>query len=164
MVSTRCLVFCAGSLLVGGAALAEPDPSTAQVLGKLHRSNLEEVRMGKLAEERGHSRDIKTFGRTLVKDHDAADAKVSKLAKQEGVDLAANTPAEEQDDMPTGAGFDAAFAKGMLDVHEKDIADVKAARDSTTDKKLKSLLGDLLPVLERHEAAAQKLVDQFNRS
>jgi len=134
------------------------------VLGKLHRSNVKEMQMGKMAQERGQSKDVKTFGKTLVKDHDAADTKVSKLAKTEGVDLAANTPALAHDDMPMGAGFDAAFAKGMLEDHKKDVADVKAARAATTDKKLKSLLGDLLPVLEKHEATAQKLVDHTNKS
>jgi putative membrane protein len=164
MISARCMVFCAGLLLVGGSALADPAPSTAEVLGKLHRSNVKEMQMGKMAQERGHSKDIKAFGKTLAKDHDAADTKVSKLAKTEGVDLATNTPAVGQDDMPMDAGFDAAFAKGMLEDHKKDVAEVKAARDATTDKKLKSLLGELLPVLEKHEAIAQKLVDQGNKS
>ncbi len=164
MFSARCLVFCAGMLLAGGSALADPAPSTAEVLGKLHRSNVKEMQMGKLAQERGQSKEVKAFGRTLAKDHDAADTKVSKLAKAEGIDLAANTPAVGQDDMPMGAGFDAAFAKGMLEDHEKDVAEVKAARDATTDKKLKSLLGELLPVLEKHEATAQKLVEQSRKS
>ena len=60
----------------------------------------------------------------------------------------------------SGADFDKTFAKDMLADHEKDIAEVKEARDKTTDAKLKSLLSATLPVLEKHRDLAQKLVDK----
>jgi putative membrane protein len=145
-------------------ATAGDPPSTAHVLGKLHRSNITEIRMGGMAREHGQSNDIKTFGKTLVDDHEAADAKVAKLAKEEKVDLAANTPAVGPDDMAMGAGFDTAFARGMLKDHKKDIAEVKAVRETTSDERLKSLLDEMLPVLEKHEQIAQKLVDQGGKS
>jgi predicted outer membrane protein len=48
----------------------------------------------------------------------------------------------------------------MLADHKKDVAEVTAARDATTDPKLKRLLTDMLPVLKKHQDTAQKLVDQ----
>jgi hypothetical protein len=48
-------------LLLGGRALAADAPPTADVLGKLHRSNLKEIEMGKM------------FGKMLADDHTAAD-------------------------------------------------------------------------------------------
>jgi predicted outer membrane protein len=47
----------------------------------------------------------------------------------------------------------------MVDDHKKDIAEVTDARDSTTDPQLKKLLSDVLPTLQKHEDAAQKIVD-----
>jgi putative membrane protein len=139
--------------------------STAEILGKLHSANVQEMRMGKLAEEHGRSADVKAYGKTLVEDHDAADTKVAKLAKEEGITLAAHTPpVPAEKNMPMGAGFDAAFAKAMLEDHRKAVAEVKLARDETNDEKLKALLGELLPVLEQHERTAQKLVDQTPKS
>jgi putative membrane protein len=137
---------------------------TAQVLGKLHRSNVKEIRMGEMARDHGTSKETKEFGKTLIKDHNDADTKVAKLAKDENIDLAANTPEVGKTDMEMGPRFDAAFAKEMVNDHQKDIAEVKSARDSTSDTKLKALLKDLLPVLEKHEAIARKLVEQSNRS
>ena len=148
--------------LTGGAALAKGIPSTPEVLGMIHHANQREILMGKMAQEHGMSKDIMSFGKVLVKDHLAADKKVAKLAKDEGIDLAANTPPADThtDQIHTGTAFDDAFAEDMLEDHKKAVAAVTAARDSTTDLKLKQLLTNILPVLKKHEDTAQKLVDQ----
>jgi len=133
-------------------------PSTADVLGKLHKSNQKEIEMGKLAEKQGQSKDAKSFGKMLVKDHSAADKKVMALAKQEKIELPTESSSmKDMEQLPSGAQFDAAFGKAMVEDHKKDIAEVKAARDATTDDKLKKLLGELLPKLEQHQATAEKL-------
>jgi putative membrane protein len=159
--TNRLWIGCLVSLLTGGLAFAEDPPSTAQVLGRVHHSNLKEIEMGKMAQDHGLSKDVRNFGKALVKDHSAADKKVAKLARDEKVDLAANTPPSDTkvDQVHTGAAFDDAFAKDMLDDHNKDVAEVNAARDATTDPKLKRLLTDILPVLKRHQETAQKLVE-----
>jgi putative membrane protein len=157
-----------GLALAARAALANDPPAasppTAEVLGKLHRSNVKEIRMGEMARDHGHSKDVQSFGKTLIKDHTEADDKVAKLAKEEKIDLSANTPEVGSTDMNMGAGFDAEFAKSMLEDHKKDIAAVESARDATKDAKLKTLLKDILPTLKKHESIAQKLVDQGGKS
>jgi putative membrane protein len=139
------------------ARAAGAPPSTADVLNKLHHSNQKEIEMGKVAEDKGQSKEVKKFGKTLVKDHTDADKKVTKLAKDEKIDLA-DMPAMK-DEMPAGAGFDAAFSKSMLEDHKKDVAAATDARDNTTDDKLKKLLTTIVPVLQKHLDTAQKLVD-----
>jgi putative membrane protein len=160
MKANRIAIVCVVGALAGGTAAAADAPDTAQVLGKLHRSNQKEIEMGKMAQDHGLSKDVKDFGVRLVKDHSAADKKVAKLAKDEKVDLTASTPPADSHDMKaTGAAFDEAFAKDMLADHKKDVAEVTRARDATADPKLKKLLSDILPVLKRHQDTAQKLVD-----
>jgi putative membrane protein len=155
---------------LGTARSADKDATveTAEVLGKLHHSNQMEVAAGKLAQEKAQSKDVKGFGKTLVTDHSAADKKVMALAKDEKIDLPADVPMppEKMDKMKaaSGADFDKMFASHMLDDHKKDIADAKAARDTTTDAKLKSLLTSTIPVLEKHREIAQKLVDKLGAS
>jgi len=162
------LLFGAAAFLSGGVARgADPAPSadTAAVLLKLHHSNQMEIAAGKLAEEKGQSKDVKSFGKMLVTDHSASDKKVMKLAKDEKIELPSAEP------MPSGSmdklksapatEFDRMFASDMLEDHKKDIAEVKEARDATTDVKLKALLASTLPVLEKHRDTAQKLVSKF---
>ncbi len=146
-------------LYVGGARAADA-PSTAEVLDKLHNSNLTEIEAGKLAQDNGHSKATKDYGKMLVTDHTSADKKVVALAKEERVDLAASTPvvgSKSLADLSAGPAFDRRFARSMVDDHKKDIAEVTAARDSTTDAKLKALLTSILPTLEKHEDMAESL-------
>src|SRR5215831_13884111 len=75
-----------GSLVLAAGARAA-DVNSADVLKKLHESNQKEIEMGKLAEQKGQSKEIKSFGKMLVKDHTAADKKVTALAKEEKADL-----------------------------------------------------------------------------
>jgi putative membrane protein len=152
-------------------AAAAPDKAataqTAQVLTKLHQSNQMEIAAGKLAQEKGQSKDVKSFGKTLVTDHSAADKKVMALAKEEKIDLPAEAPPPGKMDMlknAPAADFDKMFASHMLEDHKKDIAEAKEARESTTDPKLKALLASTIPVLEKHRDIAQKLVDKLGPS
>jgi putative membrane protein len=151
----------AGVLLAVGTAAASP-PATADVLGKLHLSNQKEIEMGKQAEKDGQSKDVKAFGKTLVKDHAAADKKVAALAKKEKIDLAASTPSAKDAMPPPAAGpdFDAKFGQMMLADHKKDIGEVTEAQNATTDEQLKKLIGEMLPTLEKHQELAQKIVDE----
>jgi putative membrane protein len=154
-------IYCLAGLAVvclSSGVMAADAPATADVLGKLHHSNLKEIDMGKMAQKNGTSKEVKDFGKTLVKDHSAADKKVTALAKQEKIEL----PAPMKDDMapmPAGPDFDAKFGQSMLDDHKKDVAEASKARDTTTDEKLKKLLTDTVPVLQKHQELAQKIVD-----
>jgi putative membrane protein len=160
-----------GSLLGGGTSRAEDPsalpssgtpPSTAEVLGNLHQADVKEVQAGKIAQKNGQSRAVRDYGAMLVKDHTAGDKKVAALATQENIDLRAATPAPGANDMGTmasGPDFDKKFAQEMLDDHRRDLTAVTAARNATADPELKKLLGDTIPTLEKHEAAAQKIID-----
>jgi putative membrane protein len=144
-------------LAMPALALAADAPAPGEVLNKLHESNLKEIEMGKMAQTNGQSKDVKAFGKTLVKDHTEADKKVKALAKAEKATLSDQAPAMKHDELGTGADFDTKFAKSMVEDHEKDLAEVKEARDATTDPKLKALLNGLVPTLEKHRETAQKI-------
>lgn len=144
------------------AAAAEVD--SGKVLNELHHANQKEIAMGKLAEKEGQSKDVKSFGKMLVTDHTAADKKVAAMAKQEKVTLEpAPSMKDEMASLPKGAEFDMKFAQLMVDDHKKAIADVTAARDETGDPKLKKLLDEILPILQKHEETAQKIVDSESK-
>ena len=151
-------------LAAGGAAWAADAPATADVLAKLHQSNQKEIAMGKLAQKNGQSKEVKNYGKTLVKDHSAADKKVLGLAKKQKIDLPADDAKHGDMDLGTGADFDMKFAQMMLEDHKKDVAEATAARDSTTDDKLKTLLTGLVPTLQKHQDTAQALVDGAKKS
>jgi putative membrane protein len=145
-------------------ATTDSGPPPAEVLTKLHHSNQMEIEAGKLAVEKGESKEIKKFGKALVSDHTAAQKKVVALAKQLKIDLPKESPEMshgmlEKARATTGAEFDRTFATAMLEDHKKDVEEAADARDKTSNPKLKKLLTELVPKLEKHRETAQKLVD-----
>jgi putative membrane protein len=157
------LIMCAASVLASGALAAEA-PTTADVLQKLHRANEYESDMGRMAQQVGSTREVRKFGKTVVRDHMSIDKKVAKLAKEEKVELSETMLPNEHGGLPTGDAFDGAFARAMLASHRQNIAELQDAREATTDDKLKKLIDDVLPVLQQHEDTAKHLLDQANRS
>jgi putative membrane protein len=149
-----------GSWLFGSAAWGSNPPTTAEVLNKLHNANLTEIEAGKLAQDNGKSKATKDYGRMLVTDETSADQQVMALAKDENIDLSSSTPVVGTNyvaDLTAGSTFDRRFARSMVDDHKKEIADLTAVREHTTDAKLKKLLTDLLPTLQKHESMAESL-------
>src|SRR5438477_11246046 len=79
---------------VGSAAWMDHDAmmknATPQmILQKLHMANLEEIEMGKLAEQNGTDR-VKSYAKTLQTDHTAADGQVKALAQKKNITLSAS--------------------------------------------------------------------------
>ncbi len=151
---------CLGACLFGGAARAADPPATADVLSKLHNANLTGIEAGKLAQDNGRSKATKDYGKMLVTDATSADQQVMALAKEEMLDVSAGTPVVGSNSvaaLTAGWTFDRRFARTMVDDHKKQVADVTAARDHTTDAKLKNLLTDVLPTLQKHESMAETL-------
>jgi predicted outer membrane protein len=64
----------------------------------------------------------------------------------------------------TGADFDREFVNVMLGEHDKAIDLVKSARDSVTDKQLRSQLSTILPKLEQHRKMARDLSEKQSKS
>src|SRR5262245_36939705 len=50
-----------------------------------HRGNYAEIEMGKLAQEKGASDSVRSFGKQLEQDHAAANTKAMDVAKQMGM-------------------------------------------------------------------------------
>ena len=159
------------TLAAGVAQGAGGGADVATVLRNLHAANQMEIAAGKLAKEQGQTVEIQAFGATLVADHTAADKKVVALAAEKNIELPAQVatlPAEKRDmralSSARGAAFDELFATEMLEDHQEVLAAAKAARDQTSDTKLKTLLEVTIPVLEAHQQTSQALVDLLGPS
>lgn len=153
---------------IGTNAKATED---ARIVEKLHRVNQMEIDAGKMAETKGSSKAVRAYGTELVRDHQSADKNLLAYAKKSGIDpnatsaLTASDTADEKADhqkMDTvnglsGTEFDKQFASTMRDGHAKVITAVTEARGAVSDSKLKTMLGELLPTLRKHEQTAQKL-------
>jgi len=161
------------SAMVNGSPAAG---SPADVLSQIHATDEAEIKVGDMAEKKGASAEVRSYGKELAHDHAAADRKVEALAKEENLEL--SPPAGESADLQkkenhngavaemlanvSGDTFDRDFLEAMKKDHESDIAKLTDAMNSTNDPKLKQLIASILPKLQHHQEMAEKLLTQAN--
>jgi predicted outer membrane protein len=169
----------ATSVPTTGAATAGAE-GDVDVIAKVHQANQKEIEMAQMALDKAESPRVKSYARKLLNDHQAADKKLLGYAEKKSVDLskleakatdtgAAATAASEDDahrrlQNATGTDFDREFVNVMLAEHDKAIDLVKSARDSVTDKQLRSQLSTMLPKLEQHRKMARDLSEKQSKS
>jgi putative membrane protein len=141
---------------------------TAELLAMLHQDNQNEIQLGKLAQERGQSKGVKQYGSMLVRDHTEADQKINDYAGRKNINLGSENEAAKkvaetgQQALEKlrgleGNAFDREFASVMVRAHEEAVTLVKEGRQEVSDPELKTLLGKLQPVLEKHLEHAKTL-------
>lgn len=124
------------------------------------QGDMAEVQMGELAQQKGESDSVKTFGETLVTDHGDHLKKLQAMAQQMNVAAPAAPTAKQKADRDklsklSGARFDREFARHMVTDHKKDIAKYQAEARKTGP--LAELAKETVPVLQKHLKMAQEL-------
>ncbi|MGB8194489.1 MAG: DUF4142 domain-containing protein [Chitinophagaceae bacterium] len=138
-------------------ALAEKD---AQFLMDVAASNMAEIKMSQLAQQKGMNQEVKDIGKMLETDHSAVLSDVKNFASQKSVTL----PAEEKDEAKsdhnklnekTGKEFDKDWCEHMIAMHKKSIDKFEGAQSDLTDAELKTWTSNTLPKLRTHLAKLQ---------
>lgn len=143
----------------------------ANIFAKLHHANMTEIEMGKLAMEKGQSRDVRAFGERLMRDHQMTDRKLMAYAESKNIPVnLANvlTPAESAREhlmmtklqAASTADFDRQFLQAMADDHHQDVNEMTVAIDRMTDSNAQSFLRKIRPILGQHESVANILLQK----
>jgi putative membrane protein len=90
------------------------------------QGGMAEVKLGQLAEEKGSSDSVKSFGKRMVDDHSKAGDKLKEVASRENITLPTDISAKDQATYDrlsklNGAAFDRAYARDMVKDHETDV-------------------------------------------
>lgn len=137
-------------------------PDDKEFVSKAGMGGLAEVMMGNLALQKASHADVKAFGQRMVTDHSKANEELQQLATAKGVALPAELAGETKaayDHLSSlsGAEFDKAYMKHMVEDHEKDVAEFDKASTSATDADLKAWAGKTLPTLQSHLENAKQV-------
>jgi len=149
-----------------GASMKAADTSRTEASGTLSFSDrkfiekaaqggLAEVEMGKLAQQKAQSNEVRQFGERMVKDHSAADDKLTQIASGKGMTAPGEMDAaskREYDRLSklSGAEFDREYMKSMVSDHLKDIREFKSQAKSAKDADLRAFAESTVPTLEEH--------------
>ncbi|HVY33761.1 MAG TPA: DUF4142 domain-containing protein [Caulobacteraceae bacterium] len=152
------------SLAVSVISLALAAPSFAAsdkaFLKKAMQGDNSEVRLGKLAAQKGSSQGVRDFGHMLDMDHGMHKDKVATLASSMGENATDDiTPQAKLEDRKlqglSGPKFDREFAQYMVKDHKHDISDYeKQARGKGP---VADLARDTVPTLRKHLETAEQL-------
>lgn len=150
----------AAALTGSSYALAKDQPNQA-FIKKAIEGNLAEVAVGQLAQQKGGSDGVKSFGRQLETDHAAANQKAMSVASSLGV-TPPKEPSKQQKETYqklsklSGAAFDREFIKEAVADHKKDIAEYEKEAKRQNDPAA-TYANETLPALHNHLQMAQSL-------
>jgi putative membrane protein len=119
-------------------------------------SDMAEIRIAQLAQQKATSAEIKQIAKTLEADHTASLNQIKDLASRKGVTV----PTEEDNDgkdlynnlnEKTGANFDREWTEKVMDKHDKAIKKFQdKTEDNNADADLKAWAAGVLPKLRTH--------------
>lgn len=118
-------------------------------------SGMAEVALGTMAAAKGTNSQVKEFGNMMVTDHGKANAELTSIAQKKGLTLPTGLDAEHQaksDSLSrlSGADFDRAYVKVMIEGHNKTLALMKAEANGGQDADLKGFAAKTSPVVQHH--------------
>jgi putative membrane protein len=132
------------------------------------QGNLAEEKLGQLAQQKGQSEAVRSYGSSLEKDHTTANKDAMKAAQSLGV-TAPSAPNEKQmsayNDLSkmSGEKFDDAFVKAMVKDHKKDVKEYEQAAKNA-DNAAGSYASQTLPTLKMHLQMAQNIDSQMSKT
>jgi putative membrane protein len=146
------LALTVASFSVAGLALAQESPASKSsslsskdktFMHKAAKGGMMEVAMGRLAEQKGQSEDVKSFGKRMVTDHSKANDELKSIAEKKGVKLASKEPSEKW-------SSDKAYMDMMVKDHEKDLAEFQDEANNGSDPDVKKFADDTAKVVKEH--------------
>src|SRR5262245_55903161 len=150
----------AAALVCSAPAAFAQDKAGQAFLKKAMEGNLTEIEMGKLAQQKGQSDGVRSFGKQLEQDHAAANEKAAAVAKEMGMSPPTEPNKKQKAEYDrlsklSGDKFDRQFVKHMVADHKKDIKEFQ--QEAKKNDAASGYAKDALPTLEKHLQAAQSL-------
>lgn len=126
------------------------------------RGGLAEVEMGRLAQTKAQSAEVKKFAQQMVQDHSNANTELKALAAKKNVTLPTEPDAAHKAMMEklsglSGAEFDKEYMKGQVDDHQKTVSLFQSQADGGADSDAKAWAAKTLPKLKMHLEMARDI-------
>lgn len=118
-------------------------------------SGMAEVELGQLALEKASNAKVKEFASMMVNDHGKANSELESIANAKMIVLPTALDAEHAKikadlSAKSGADFDKAYAKAMVDGHRKTLTLMEDGGKNNQDSELKAFAEKTAPVVKHH--------------
>ena len=149
------------------ARVASPEASSKQtsasILAQIHQANLKEIALGKIAQQKASTDEVRSYADQLVNDHTSADQLVLATAQKTGAHLRTATTArskvtDQKLSTANGAQFDRTFLEETSADHKKLMSALQQEREDASDDNIEALIDKIMPILQQHHDLAQILL------
>jgi putative membrane protein len=133
---------------------------------KTYQSSRFGADIGKMAFDRAKDDRVRQFAKQLVRDHSQTNLKLAAFAKKRGVALS-DHPTPEQQALKkrladlTSTEFDEVFVWAMVDDQLREVDESEQQLRDATDTEFVQLVESALPILRKHLAAAEVLIQEL---
>lgn len=144
--------------------------------------NMAEVELGRLAEQKAQSPQVKDFARQMVEDHTKANTELEQIARAQNIQLPTALDQDHQDALQklqglSGADFDREYIDAMVDGHQDAVDLLKDHADDLKDNAQGAPVGtsgtapakaqadqwaaNTLPAVQSHLDMAKRIQEQL---
>lgn len=125
-------------------------------------TDMKEIEIGKLAQQKGTDPEIKKFGKMLVDDHTKSSGTVKTLASRKNISLPESLTEKGKEaynklNEKSGIEFDKKFAEMMVEGHEKMIEKMNKVAEKAADEEIRVWASNKIPTLTSHLEHAKKM-------
>ncbi|HLR36986.1 MAG TPA: DUF4142 domain-containing protein [Chitinophagaceae bacterium] len=124
--------------------------------------NMNEIKLGSIAQKQAANPRVKDFAAMIVHDHQKVNKKLKTLAQKKQVKLPDSLNQEHQSKASKlkekkGNDFDEAFVKDMVKGHKDAINTFQKAKRNVDDGDVRSFIEKTLPGLQKHLDSAETI-------
>jgi putative membrane protein len=136
-----------------------------QFIMQAAQDGMTEVQLGKLAQEKGSSSDVKKFGQMMVEHHSKGNSELEAVASKLGASPPKTLDQKHQETVKkfeklSGGDFDREYAQAMVKDHERAISLFEKQSKKGDAEELKQFAAKQLPLLQEHLKMARGLTDK----
>jgi putative membrane protein len=146
--------------------------TTAAILSQIHQANLKEIAIGKVAERKASSSEVRAYADQLIQDHTNVDQMVLAMAQKTGARLhnsvagskegrrqgAHGKLVDQKLSSANGVAFDRLFLQQTNSDHERLMRSLQREREDASDDDMEALIDKIMPILQQDHDLAQILV------
>lgn len=130
-------------------------------------SDMLEVALGKLAQQKAIALDVKDWGKQMIQEHEESGRRLSEIASRAGIQLPTNMGVDDRkiyDDIDDRKylGFDKKYMRDLQELHERTIKRYAEATTKLSNPELLAFATEMLPKLRAHEAKTAELFKAAN--
>lgn len=162
-----------------GTAGAKPAPADAPApraansdsdfVGDMIADGQAEVDLGKMAQQKAASKQVKDFAAQMVRDHTKAGAELKNVAAQAKVDLSGRHDMDHAKDVRerlsklSGREFDREYMQAMIDDHEKAVDQIEDKAEGADSDHVKQWAAKTLPTVKKHLEQAKQIHEALDK-